>query len=201
MRSEPARVVRVLTATLAASSVMAAAGCGGGSGAPGVAALGSTGATTSSTTTAHTASAGYDSSTLAACFRSHGFPATEDSSGGGGSNGELSIHLPGLSISGDPKSTQFQAAMQACRKDLPGGGPPALTPAQQAESRRELTVFAACMRKHGVPGFPNPSSQGTFPIGSLQAAGLMSSQSQAAARTCQPLLGKIGARLTLPGMT
>jgi hypothetical protein len=193
--------MRVLAAPLAASCVIAAAGCGSGSSAPGVASLGATGGTSPSTTTAQTASAGSDSSKLAACFRSHGFPATSASGGGGGSSGELTIHLPGVSISGDPQSPQFQSAMQACRKYLPGGGPPALTPAQQAESRRELTRFAACMRKHGVAGFPNPTSQGTFPIGSLQPLGLTSPQSQAAAHTCQPLLGNIGKRLRLPGMT
>ena len=62
----------------------------------------------------------------------------------------------------DPSSAQFQSALQACRKFLPGGGPPALTPAQQAEHAKAMASFAACMRKHGVPSFPDPNGQGMF---------------------------------------
>ena len=63
-----------------------------------------------------------------------------------------------------------------------GGGPPAdagsgsgQTPYQQA------LAYARCMRAHGDPGFPDPSSQGLFP----HPAG---PQYQSASRSCGHLL-------------
>jgi hypothetical protein len=76
-------------------------------------------------------------------------------------------HGGGVSISDngsgpDKGSSSFQAAQEACRKYLPGGGPQALTPAQQAANRTKLLALAQCMRKHGFPNFPDPNSQGAF---------------------------------------
>lgn len=56
----------------------------------------------------------------------------------------------------DPQSGTFQAAAQACRNDL-GGRAPQLSPAQRAKARREALAFSACMRRHGIPDFPDPS--------------------------------------------
>jgi hypothetical protein len=79
------------------------------------------------------------------CLSQHGFAAAV---GSAGSAPNKSLSIAGVIVSGnvDPSSPQFQAAMQACRKYLPGGGPPSLTPAQQAEWASAMAKFAACMR-------------------------------------------------------
>ncbi|HJY68911.1 MAG TPA: hypothetical protein VJ254_19475, partial [Streptosporangiaceae bacterium] len=50
----------------------------------------------------------------------------------------------------------------------------------------QLLPFARCMRSHGVPNFPDPSSNGKFPT--AQQLGVSSSQYQAAEGSCQSLL-------------
>ena len=85
---------------------------------------------------------------------SHGFTASVGSAGSAGNN---VLSIVGVVIpNADPSSPQFQAAMQSCRQYLPGGGPPSLTPAQQAEWNSAMARFATCMRKHGAPNFPTP---------------------------------------------
>jgi hypothetical protein len=58
--------------------------------------------------------------------------------------------------------------------------------------------FAACMRTHGVPSFPDPNSQGFFPIGSLHAIVTTSPTLSRAFKACQSLEPKVGPRLALP---
>lgn len=50
------------------------------------------------------------------------------------------------------------------------------------------TKFAACMRAHGVPNFPDPSAQGAIQIGSGSGIDPNSPTFQAAQTTCQKLL-------------
>ena len=110
-----------------------------------------------------------------------------------------SLHLPGVTLGGnvDPGSPQFQAAMQACRKYLPGGGPPALTPAQRAEAAKAMAAFAACMRKNGVSSFPDPNGQGTFPPGSLARLDPSTPLVETAFKACESLESKVGPRIEL----
>ncbi|HEY3962280.1 MAG TPA: hypothetical protein VGL84_07110 [Gaiellaceae bacterium] len=178
------RALGVVT-TLAGVSMVA--GCGGSS-APSVARL----ATTTSSA-ARTAGTRPSTSALATCFRSHGFPASIGSGNGGNAN----ITFGGVSIGGnvDPNSLQFQAAMQACRKYLPGGGPPALTPAQRATAVKAMASFASCMRKEGAPNFPDPNSDGTFPASSVKQVGIGTPRFQTAFKTCEPLEPKVGPRI------
>jgi hypothetical protein len=61
----------------------------------------------------------------------------------------------------DSNSPQFTSADQACKSLLPGGG--VQSPADQAQKRAGLLAFAACMRKHGMPNFPDPNADGRFP--------------------------------------
>ena len=178
----------VLAAGLAALAVLAA-GCGG-SKAPSVASLG----TTSSTTGVTTMMAKPSQAALAACFTSHGFPASVGSAATAPSR---ALSIMGVVIGGnvDPSSPQFRAAMQACRKFLPGGGPPAMTPAQQAEHAKAMAGFAACMRKHGVSRFPDPNGQGMFPPGSIDGLDPGTPLFQSAFKVCAPLQGKVGPRV------
>ncbi len=93
---------------------------------------------------------------FAACMRGHGvlnfyFSNTPNPSD---SSTEISIvghYVPGV----NPQTAQFGAAMKACKHLLPGGGPGQMT-RQQINS---LVKFAACMRSHGFPDYPDPIVQ------------------------------------------
>jgi hypothetical protein len=84
----------------------------------------------------------------AQCMRTHGVPDFPDPVDGG-------FHItsgPGSDL--DPGSPQFTAADKACA---------AFSPEDQAASgtvdplvQAEALKYAACMRSHGVPGYPDP---------------------------------------------
>jgi hypothetical protein len=196
-RTLPRRVAMLrptLTAAVGALAVLAA-GCGG-TRAPSVANLG---ATTSAISTAASAegstTAGKPSAAaFAACLGRHGFASSPGSAASARSN---AVHLGGVTLNGnvDPTSPQFQAAMQACRTYLPGGGPPSLTPAQAAQWAKAMARFARCMRANGVPSFPDPSGDGRFPRGSLDGIDPASPLLQKAFKGCESLEPRIGPRI------
>jgi hypothetical protein len=86
----------------------------------------------------------------ARCLRSHGVPNFPDPDSSGGTQLQQGI---------DPISPEFAAAQQACQSKLRSGQP---TPSQQ--DRQKLLAYAKCMRSHGVPDFPDPSSSGPLAI-------------------------------------
>ena len=49
-------------------------------------------------------------------------------------------------------------------------------------------AYSHCMRSHGVPGFPDPASNGAIPKTSAQEFGVSDSRFQAALSACQHLL-------------
>ena len=120
-----------------------------------------------------------------ACMRSQGVPNYPDPD----SSGRLpktDAQLLGVS------SSRYQAAQQACRKLLPIGAtlqqqeqqcmqdsdcPPALVQ-QMLTADREL---ARCMRSHGVPNFPDPTTDSHGPVFNITKAGI----SDAASHTQQ----------------
>jgi hypothetical protein len=53
-------------------------------------------------------------------------------------------------------------------------------------------AYSACMRANGVPGFPDPDSNGTIPKGSAQQYGVSDSQYQTAHTACAHLLPDTG---------
>jgi hypothetical protein len=177
------RLVRACSATAAVAGLaLFAAGCGGSSG-PGVAGVASTTATTS----AASPSSGSNASNPAAfsnCMRSHGVPLFPDPN----SKGALS---PGSGV--DPNSPQFRKAGDACRSLLPRGGGYStasssrrLTPQQQGQ----LLSYAKCMRSHGLPKFPDPSSHGiALDAGQID---VNSPQFVSAQQACRSLLPKLG---------
>jgi hypothetical protein len=81
-------------------------------------------------------------------MRAHGVPNFPDPN----SQGVIAIPA-GLNI--NPDSPTFRAAQQHCSSLLPNGGRP--SPQQLAKMRAALLAFSACMRKHGVPNFPDPT--------------------------------------------
>jgi hypothetical protein len=130
-------------------------GCGGGPSAAGVAHIGKTtttalrpgAATTTPIPPADAAKHYAEALELSKCMRAHGITDFPDPSSGGGIQISGGPGSSGL----DPNSPQFQAAQKACQKYLPTP-----SPAQQAQAQKQALEFAACMRAHGVPNFPDP---------------------------------------------
>ncbi|MGP8001004.1 MAG: hypothetical protein ACLPKI_27335 [Streptosporangiaceae bacterium] len=126
---------------------------------------------------------------FAQCMRSHGerdFYLSNPSSNpspGTSSDGDPVLGVMGYVVYGiNPQVAPFPAAMQACKHLLPGGGPPPPT-RKQIDS---MVRFAACMRAHGYPDYPDPIVRN----GGIEEQPLPSSidtssaQFQAADKTC-----------------
>jgi hypothetical protein len=86
---------------------------------------------------------------LAECIRSHGVPNFPDPGGHG-------LVIPNNI---DTQSPAFKSAQQACAKlgstPIPGG------PGQRAASesaKLRMLDLAKCMREHGLPNFPDPTT-------------------------------------------
>jgi hypothetical protein len=140
-------------ATIIATALLAAA-CGGGGSSPSA-----SGGSPAAGGSANSPSAvGYSS-----CIRSHGVPNFPDPPSGGGV-AKASAQELGVS------TTKFQGAERACRRLIPTTGGVAQQQEQQcfltgdcppAVLHRLLTVmlrFAQCMRSHGMPNFPDPTT-------------------------------------------
>jgi hypothetical protein len=189
--SRPRVTIRAGGALATAGIVALLVGCGGTS-SPGVA---HTGSTASSTGRAAARVSGPKSPVAyAACMRSHGVPGFPDP----GRSGRFSL---GSSI--DPSSPQFQAAQKACQSLLSTGGSSFATQAASGtispEKQAQLLRFARCMRSHGVPSFPDPTSQGIALSSSVDPK---SPQFQVATQACRqllPALGQGGAQTTAAG--
>ena len=107
----------------------------------GVAACGSGGPSTS----AATGSGDTLALKFAECMRAHGVPNFPDPG--------VPVGQPGSGINRD--SPAVQASEQTCDK-LTNNPQPKGSPAS-AGQRRAALAQAACMRKHGVPNFPDPT--------------------------------------------
>jgi hypothetical protein len=89
------------------------------------------------------------------CMRAHGVSTSVNPNGGLSSSG-------GSSGGGAGQQT-VQAAQNACRHLLPNGGQQ--LQAKQAQALKQALKYTQCMRSHGVPEFPDPSSNGNGPVG------------------------------------
>lgn len=69
------------------------------------------------------------------------------------------------------------------------GGP---SNAGGSPSSRSAVGFSQCMRAHGVPNFPDPTSNGTIPKGTAQQFGVSDSRYQTAQTACAHLLPNSG---------
>jgi hypothetical protein len=105
------------------------------------------------------------------CMRTHGLPHFPDP--------KVSV-APGKASVGiavnpsETKGPQFKAAQHACQGIMPGAQN--VSPAQQAQQdhahEQVLLAFARCLRTHGVPRFPDPTSQGQLTPQMLSSAGV-----------------------------
>jgi hypothetical protein len=183
---------RILILIALASLSITAAGCGGKPASTGVAHLPSSTTTTTSSENggSPTTAASKDQAIqrYASCMRSHGvpkFPDPQSSSGG------MSLAI-GPDTGVDPNSPQFKTAEKACHKLMPNGGK-APSPAQQAKALAQMLKFSSCMRAHGLPDFPDPTSSGggiQLSIGGKKGSGLnpRSPLFQAAQKACQSVM-------------
>jgi hypothetical protein len=174
-----ARLVAAL-ATAAAIGLLASA-CGGDSNGNGVAQVGSTKTTTTGSGSQKASSEQEAALKYAACMREHGVPKFPDPDANGG-----------IAVKGgaglDPSSPQYKAADEACKKLLPRGGKQA-DPKQKAKARGEALKYAACMRRNGVPKFPDPDANGAIAVKGGAGLDPSSPRYKAADQRCNKLLG------------
>ncbi|HEV7938468.1 MAG TPA: hypothetical protein VGP18_10655 [Solirubrobacteraceae bacterium] len=139
-----------LSAVVLASVALSVAGCGGGSVNPGVARLSSGTSSAASSNASAGASAGSPEAAalaFAACMRANGLPNFPDPKTGG----DFLFHT---GSGADPSSPAFKTAQTKCKKFLPQG-PDSGAPPSAKTLAHYLTV-AQCMRRRGVPEFPDP---------------------------------------------
>lgn len=150
MSNMPKRTsVRVLpiAAVLLASTVLTA--CGGDPSGPTVA----KGSAAPSAAGSSSPAGGFEQLlAYSRCMRSNGVPKFPDPKGSGNS---AQISLSGTGV--DRNSPQFKTAQKACSKYRVTGPPPnANGPVDPAK----VGPWAACVRSHGVPNFPDPKVVG-----------------------------------------
>jgi hypothetical protein len=124
---------------------------------------------------------------LSRCMRSNGVPNFPDPTmgpGGEGFRGLLRSPDGSLTVDNIPFSgPALRAAETACKRYLVPTGPP---PKISAGEKQAALANAQCIRKHGVPNFPDP----TFPSGGGSQISLgpgvnaRSPAFQAAAKAC-----------------
>lgn len=157
MRSRRARILACVVAVAGCSLV--AAGCGG-AGSPGVASL------TSSTTTATTTTTHNGLVAFSRCMRSDGVPTFPDPQAFVGGNLKLTVHQLATN------SPHVNAAMSDCNHLLPNSGGATETAQQTRKQIAALLAFARCLRNHGFPSFPDPTSSGRLTHEMLAQAGI-----------------------------
>ena len=124
---------------------------------------------------------------FARCMRSHGVTRFPDPT----SSGRIPKTSPQqLGVS----DAQFAAAERACQNLLPAGTSDMFPPGEVQQILIGMLRFSVCMRSHGVPRWPDPTTdaQGR-PVFPLPASGISRQQSKSApvtraARQCQHLL-------------
>jgi hypothetical protein len=159
-----------------------------------VAQLGSTTTTTQNSTpsTGAATSQSLTSQTLAyvRCMRSHGVPDFPDPNSSG--------QIPKTDVldAKNANPSQFDSAEHTCGHLLPSGGN-GETPAEIAQDWNQFRQFTRCMRHHGVPNWPDPSSRSATdrrPTFDLTGSGLnpSSPQLRATAQQCAAPLHRAG---------
>jgi hypothetical protein len=109
---------------------------------------------------------------FAQCMRQNGVPQWPDPVDGT----KFRMPYPGAV---DPNSPQFKAAARKCESVRPPGWTSRQDPAAQAR----MLKYAQCMRKNGMPKFPDPQG-GALDTGDVNPE---SPQFKAAAQKCQSL--------------
>jgi hypothetical protein len=143
------------------------AGCGEGSGSP------SKGGGSMSITQKQKVSSYV---TYAACLNKHGVEVQVARTGG--LVWDAAPGVPG------PRSPQALDAERDCKALVPTGWNQAPSAAQITENLTLMLRYAECIRAHGVPNFPDPTSQG-LRIGASSGINVNSPAFRAAEKRCQ----------------
>jgi hypothetical protein len=106
-----------------------------------------------------------DVTDFARCMRSHGVPTFPDPTT---SPRSLKMALNPAA----QHSPAFASALSECRHLLPAGGAPTQTPAHTHAQVAAALAFARCIRAHGFPSFPDPSSDGSITHQMVARAGI-----------------------------
>jgi hypothetical protein len=121
------------------------------------------------------------------CMRSRGvptFPMPDPDSRG----------IPGMQVKAFPLTVVGLAGLVLAAA---GCGGSATRPAASTQTAGAV-AFSDCMRAHGVPSLPDPTSAGSIPKESLQQLGVGSARFQAAQDACGSLLPNGGRPLNQP---
>jgi len=88
-----------------------------------------------------------------------------------------------------PHSPVFVTAVKACRHLLPGPGPNSQSDQHSPTQIAAALAFARCLRTHGFPSFPDPTSTGDITHQMLASAGINVHQPAVvqAADACAPV--------------
>jgi hypothetical protein len=173
--------LRLTAVSALSASALALAACGSGHGAT----VPSLGGGTGSHASAQPGSLAAWRAAVA-CARKHGMPGVPDPVVG--ANGQVSI--PG----GTPTPTP--AVRSACAAQIRAVTPSGSTlPNLSASDMQALLSWAACIRAHGLPRWPDPNAQGVFHVRSLDAGTRVTSNRANAA--CQALRGNSLARVDI----
>jgi hypothetical protein len=127
----------------------------------------------------------------ARCMRAHGVAAFPDPDSGG------EIPKAQVATAQQANPARFDSADSVCGHLLPAGGGNGETPAEIAQDWRQDQQFAGCMRSHGVPNWPGPTSRSATdrrPVFRITAVGLdgNSPQLRAKAQQCATQLHMVG---------
>jgi hypothetical protein len=99
------------------------------------------------------------------CMRSHGVATFPDPT----TSPRAFKHALDPSIKRAPT---FVSAVDACRHLLPEGGPPSGSSTQSQAHVSAMLAFAGCIRRHGFPRFPDPTSTGEVTHQMIASAGI-----------------------------
>lgn len=114
---------------------------------------------------------------FARCVRRNGVPNWPDpSTGGAFDKSKLTPQQLGASTS------RVEAAERTCEHLLPNGGRPTQTAPNDSEA--QAVRFSRCIRRHGVPAFPDPGSDGRIPDPAAAGIDQGSPKFQAANHAC-----------------
>jgi hypothetical protein len=95
---------------------------------------------------------------FARCLRAHGYPQIADPSVL--PNGDLSFGTQGAQF----KTASNRLGTSTCHKEFallksPGGQPP-----PSGTELHRMVLFSRCMRQDGIPDWPDPRADGTYPL-------------------------------------
>jgi hypothetical protein len=103
---------------------------------------------------------------FAGCMRSHGVPFPDPTTS---PRAFKNAFAPNSALAQSPA---FQSAYKTCRHLLPNDGAPSQGAAHSQAQIAAMMAFARCIRSHGFPSFPDPTSSGELTHEMVANAGI-----------------------------